>query len=543
MFLKQLDCLSPTITVYYKGYLSHSSIFSALLSIFSYVLIILIAITFSLDLILRQNPTSFYFNRFEEDAGIFALNTSSFFHFISLSINLEANIDEGVDFHSFRIIGLETYYFNYILTSRNISNFDHWLYGYCNKEKDIEGISNLVNHTFIQKSACIRKYFNSKEQKYYDTWEPNFRWPVMAHGVHHSDNKFYCIILEKCEEETINLILNGNNHCRRHDEIKEIIGYNSVAQLFFIDKNIDVLNYKNPITKFLYSIDNYIEIDGYIVNYMYFFPSLVKTHNGLVFDKINKELSFTFERNEAAIYYDNDVTYAVYYLWLNNRMNYYERSYKRIQDIISSIGGIFHFITFVSIFINGLYNNYILLSDTENLLNSLIDFEKNMLYHFKTIKKDTKKMQDINNKKNEIKSSNKRGFNYEDSKHNINTKINDKNFSKSNNFCITDNKDTIINNINQVQKKNKKDDNKKDEYIKNFKKINHYFWQYALFKFSFEKKYISFKAYQKFRIKILSEEHVIRNHLNIYNLLRINKRKMNLKRCYSYQLKDLINII
>ena len=111
-------------------------------------------------------------------------------------------------------------------------------------------------------------------------------------------------------------------------------------------------------------------------------PSLIKTHNGLVFDKINNEISYTFERNDVLTNNDNNKTYTIYYLWLNNRINYYERNYKRIQDIISSIGGIFQFITFVSIFINGLYNNYIVLSDTENLLNSSIDFEKQKFYHF-----------------------------------------------------------------------------------------------------------------------------------------------------------------
>ena len=66
MFFKQLDFLSPTITFYYKGHLSHSSILSGILSIFSFILIIIIAIYFSLDIIQREHPTVFYFNHFEE---------------------------------------------------------------------------------------------------------------------------------------------------------------------------------------------------------------------------------------------------------------------------------------------------------------------------------------------------------------------------------------------------------------------------------------------------------------------------------------------
>ena len=65
---------------------------------------------------------------------------------------------------------------------------------------------------------------------------------------------------------------------------------------------------------------------------------------------------------------------------------------------------------------------------------------------------------------------------------------------------------------------------------------------YICFKASCGKKKDLFKVYENFRIKIISEEHLIRNHLNIYNLLKINERKKNYRR-NSYQLKDLINLI
>ena len=109
MFIKQLDYLSPTVTFYHKGFLSHSSILSGILSIISMALILAVAIYFSLDIIQRKNPTSFYFNRFVDNAGIFPLNSSSFFHFISISSDLGDLRNQGVDFKSFRIIGIETF--------------------------------------------------------------------------------------------------------------------------------------------------------------------------------------------------------------------------------------------------------------------------------------------------------------------------------------------------------------------------------------------------------------------------------------------------
>ena len=525
MIFKQLDFISPTVTFYHKGYLSHSSILSGILSLFSFIIIIMMAVNFSFELFKRQNPNVSYFNSFEEDAGIIPLNSSSLFHFISLKLNKTRFYDEGVDFRSFRIIGLEAYYQTYIM-SKNLSKFDHWIYGYCDKEKDAENIKNLINLNFFPNSACIRKYYNAKEQKYYDTWDSNFRWPVIAHGTYNSENKFYCIVLEKCSNQTLNLILNGNNDCRSDDEIKEIIGFSSAAHLYFIDNYIDVLNYTNPITHFLYQVENTIQSSNFVTNNINFNPSLIKTHNGYFLDNIEHELSFSFERNDVKYNDDNYPIYTVYYLWLKNRINYYERNYKKIQDVISDIGGIFHFISFIAIYINRLYNNYIVLSDTEELLRFLISAERER--HKRSIIGHSKKLKDIKeiNNKNIHKPNNEKiKEEKKEKKKNI-----EENNSKSKDICLTNNRFEI--NLEKINL------NRKNAIKKNFN-----FWYFFLFKLTFEKKHNFFKVYQDFRIKIISEEHLIRNHLNIYNLLRVNERKINSKKRHSYEMKDLLSLI
>ena len=68
-------------------------------------------------------------------------------------------------------------------------------------------------------------------------------------------------------------------------------------------------------------------------------------------------------------------------------MNYYERSYKKIQDAISSIGGISQFITIVASYINRFYNHYIILSDTQALLNSNIKKQKKIRKLLERIKR------------------------------------------------------------------------------------------------------------------------------------------------------------
>ena len=179
MFIKKLDYLSPNVTFYYKGYLSHTSIISGIISITSILIIIILAIYYSLPIIERKDVNAFYFNSFLKDAGTFPFNSSSLFHFISLGELGENYWSEEVNFTKYRIIGFETYFTSY-LKDKNLSNYDHWLYGFCNNNSDTEGIGYLIYHSFFEKSACIRKYFDSQDQKYYDTDHPKFRWPLMA---------------------------------------------------------------------------------------------------------------------------------------------------------------------------------------------------------------------------------------------------------------------------------------------------------------------------------------------------------------------------
>jgi hypothetical protein len=84
MFIKRLDFISPPVTIYYQGYLSHSSIISGIISIISIAFIFALAFYFSLDIIKRKDPNVFSYNNFIEDAGIFPINSSGFFHFISM---------------------------------------------------------------------------------------------------------------------------------------------------------------------------------------------------------------------------------------------------------------------------------------------------------------------------------------------------------------------------------------------------------------------------------------------------------------------------
>jgi len=202
MILKKFDFISPEITLFYKGSISHSSIISGIISLISCFIIIIISVYYSLMLIYRENDSPKVTNNHQyiEDTGTIPLNSSYFFHFISFVANYNHSFLYKFDFEAFNLIGLEAYSTNYE-NDKDLRKYNHWLYGYCNKDTDIKGIENLVTQHFFPTSACIRKYYDSSSQKYYEVGDKNFKWPILAHGTVNPQLQFYCVILIKCEQK------------------------------------------------------------------------------------------------------------------------------------------------------------------------------------------------------------------------------------------------------------------------------------------------------------------------------------------------------
>ena len=184
MFIKYLDYLSPKITLYSKGKLSHSSIISGITSIIASILIIFLAVYFFLDIIDRKSPNTFSFHSFIRDAGTYELNRSSLFHFINViqRSNL-GEFKEGFDFSKFNIIGVNSYITAYLdkLKVMKLDIIEHWLYGYCDKSIYTEGLDDLITYERFNESACIKYYYSPKEKQYYKVGDPNFIWPEIAH--------------------------------------------------------------------------------------------------------------------------------------------------------------------------------------------------------------------------------------------------------------------------------------------------------------------------------------------------------------------------
>ena len=61
MFIKNLDYLSPRVTFYHKGFLSHSSICSGILSIIAIVFVIILVVYYFLEIIDKKIQKHFIY--------------------------------------------------------------------------------------------------------------------------------------------------------------------------------------------------------------------------------------------------------------------------------------------------------------------------------------------------------------------------------------------------------------------------------------------------------------------------------------------------
>ena len=597
MFLKKLDLLSPPITLYYKGDNQHPTIFSAILTIIAYSGVLGFGIYYGLKFINKSNPSSYFFNRYVEDAGSYPVNASSMFHFLQ-TLNTETNEPKPTDFDAFRILGLEETPDIYT-RDNNLSKYDHWLYGPCNNQSDTEGISYLIDFKYYEQSACIRKYYDKDKKNYFEPGNSNFRWPLVSKGASNPSRTFYGVIMEKCRNDEMRS-LSGASPCKSQNEIDGIIA-SSMINFNIIDHYADVLNYKEPFKKYLYTIQSGIYPGSICQNNMNFNPVTMTTHNGIFMDNVVEEPSYFFTQNERVTVVDevkneegqlimtedeegNAVPKTTgmvisFYFWMQNRMQYYERDYQRLQDVLGDIGGLGNIILILAEMLNYLVCHYIILIDTEELLTSLEEKQSNRkkLSKLPSIIKKTDKTKNnfppkrqfsmtqmdiydnINNqqgssnyqrlvnngveiyKKNNVignDKNQKENFNIDnkDKKVNLQKKKKKKNSGKL--FKNYNKKNKIDNNLiietykntNDIFNKEIKNNQKSDkEQNTNSIKKNKFTWcKYIWYIIHCGKNNPSISYHYDLRIKLISEENIIQNYFDINKLLKItntNERK------------------
>lgn len=194
----------------------------------------------------------------------------------------------------------------------------------------------------------------------------NFVNPVIKRGASHPNLTIYGIIIKKCENNDFRK--NYYGECSSEEDINNYIK-NLYISLTIVDNYIDVLNYKNPINKFLYSITDSISSDSYTVNNINFNPTVIRSYQGLIFNDFEEQHSYSFKENsELTTMQENTKILTCFYFWIQNSQQYYERHYPNIALVFSNIGGTGSALFMISKLINIIFNRYIVLLDTYELI-------------------------------------------------------------------------------------------------------------------------------------------------------------------------------
>ena len=571
MLFKKFDKISPSITLFFKRDNSHSSVFSGVLTVIVYIIILISSIYYFSIFFQKKNPTAFFINRYIEDAGIFPLNASSIFHYIKLKNTSNKEI-VSIDYNIIRIVGIKSITIdNYYST--DLSNTPHWLYGLCNNDTDINNIKDLINPYIYKYCACIRKYYDPKTKKYYDINDKNFIWPTVEHGMSNNNSSFYGIIVEKCKNDELR-ILSGLGPCESSEIIDKYI-FSKIITLYLIDHISDVLNYNKPFSKYFYSIGNMLYPKYYTVNNINLNPAQIKTHNGIILDNIYEENSYLFSLNEKITLSeeveiidkkgnntynteDNKIIYSTgivssYYFFMQNRLQYYERDYKRLQDTLSNIGGLSRIVFYTAFVINSFVSNYIILSDMEKLALSLenMNYKKanintkqfSLIMNPPKIRNFYKKQNNSNlqtfikkdadtiiYQNNQFKEDKEKPFKYYSMKDNSISKKNnlDEEQNKSINISLPIKKNKIETFLNRIRTSKKKSNYRINQFINEEDKItekminkksNLNLFKYIWFIICCKRNNSIISFYEEYRAKFISEENIIQDSLNINRIV------------------------
>ena len=529
--------LSPKITLYYKQKNTHPSVISGILTIIALSLIIIFTVMYFIRYAHKENPTAYFFNRYIEDIGTFSLSENHFFNFVQL-VGSRREIKQ-IDFNKIEIVGV-----NRIINdnfSEEDFNKSHWIYGKCDEEIDISNIKDLLDDEGFDKSACLKKYYNKETKQYYNIYDKNFEWPSIKHGASHINVTFFGVIIKRCTNTTFRL--NNFGPCSSEDEINNYLNDGHLS-FNIIDHYIDILNYENPITRFLYPITQGLTKDSYVTNNLNFNPGLIKTYDNLFSDKhVEKSTYFFHENSKTTTVLENTNIICSFYIWMQNSQQYYERRYQKLQDALSDIGGIANLILIIAQCINYLIARYNMLVDTQELLKNII--KKNTSIYENLIKThNPRKFIKVNIQKKNEDNSTLKIFESNKNAHIINTDKTE--IEKEENKKEINHKINVINsnNIEEETNRNKNEENieqQNEKRYKAFEKLrrmstrkfirrdfslineNDYFNCFSYFFYICLCKKINsnIKYYEELRRLIISEECMIQNYLNIYKLLEI----------------------
>ena len=513
--LNNIDFLSPSITLFYFEKRSHTSKIGGFLVLLMVSLSFVYAIYNFYITFGHKKVTAIFYKQFEWEDRYYSLNSSSIFNFFQIY-----STENGGYFDEYNPKYLHSYitYSHTGFKESELDKYDHWVFDKCQKEENELGLnlSLLFSINNFTNSACIRYYYKNTDKKYYSIESNEFVWPHLESGNTRKDNIYLTTTVQKCTNNSVINSLFGE--CPPQKEIDEYINKYISIYFYFIDTQINPLNYKNPIQKYLNTIISIIGSNHtFVENYIHFSPLKLKTKEGEIISTTYENSSFYFDSNTRGSASNSEEYFklAKYYYIMENTAQIYERRYYNIIDLLSQIGGLIQALHYTFFWLNYLYNKFIIASDTNKLFFHVKESKDyiNWLEQKKEIKKNiqtkTEKIRlfsKTNKEINKIGVVNNKNENIIDNKDDNNKNLKSKFFINElikNNLKHEQNSLSLIshnNNRNFINNINKLSSNGSNSYIQE----------------------IQDKSNSSIFLKESSKNNLINNQINIFNNNRLN---------------------
>ncbi|KAL4455127.1 hypothetical protein ABPG74_006509 [Tetrahymena malaccensis] len=198
-----------------------------------------------------------------------------------------------------------------------------------------------------------------------------------------TDFYFLKISINKCDPAKVQKEFTPQSTCASQDEIQSILnqrGGTAVCSIYFSNKIVNPQNY-NPVSNYLSdeTFFNFQPTQLYTSANIFFQQVEIDTDESLMPQQDIDENVFPYysprdfrEQFEAG----SPDQYAVFYFRRSSISNTYKRSFQKIDDLISYIGGFFQAILMVLGFIVGYYNEWVFIVDIANRLYNFKQKEK-----------------------------------------------------------------------------------------------------------------------------------------------------------------------
>ena len=367
MSIKELDYLSPKISLFYFGKKSHVSIFGSIMT----MLMVFLSGLYSFYLIYniaKHNVSNFmFYKNYLDDAGYYIFNdTGGIFHYFQL-YDYQNQVFGKYNSKYIRIFMSRIYYKNY--EKESLSKNEHWVYDLCRDGIDNKNIPKEIfedNQNF-NIGVCLRYYYDNIKRKYFPIEDKqNFKYPYLIHGSGRRDNLLLETVVERCNNESIISDLLGP--CGDEKAIEDYLDIHKAIYFQLLENQVNTENYKKSIYHYIYSISGSLNALNVPVNNVNLMPFIIEIKKGIILPKVEKLITYIFDDNRKATFETNNkYLMAIFDYWLVNSCQVIKGEYNNLYDILPNIGGIIQLIYYIFYSFNYLYNKYIIIADCNKL--------------------------------------------------------------------------------------------------------------------------------------------------------------------------------